>query len=84
MSPWIIYIYVLISLVIAFTAFSAGWRAGLSAIGTSFFAFVAGAGLRGGLYGDDTAKSGRVGASRRAYEYHALGWTRIFSSRFWL
>ena len=60
-----IYIYVLISLVIAFTAFSAGWRAGLSAIGTSFFAFVAGAGLRGGLYGDDTAKSGRVGASRR-------------------
>jgi predicted N-formylglutamate amidohydrolase len=33
---------------------------------------------------DDTAKSGRVGASRRAYEYHALGWTRIFSSRFWL
>ena len=36
MSPWIIYIYVLISLVIAFTAFSAGWRAGLSPIGTSF------------------------------------------------
>jgi len=50
MSPWIIYIYVLISLVIAFTAFSAGWRAGLSAIGTSFFAFVGG-GLRGSLYG---------------------------------
>jgi hypothetical protein len=51
MSAWIIYMYVLISMVIAFTAFSAGWRAGLSAIGTSFFAFVAGAGLRGGLYG---------------------------------
>jgi hypothetical protein len=61
MSPWIIYIYVLISLVIAFTAFSAGWRAGLSAIGTSFFAFVAGAGLRGGLYGTTRQKVAGLG-----------------------
>ena len=61
MSPWIIYIYVLISLVIAFTTFSAGWRAGLSAIGTSFFAFVAGAGLRGGLYGTTRQKVAGLG-----------------------
>jgi hypothetical protein len=83
MSPWIIYIYVLISLVIAFTAFSAGWRAGLSAIGTSFFAFVAGAGLRGGLYGTTRQKVAGLGLAV-GLEYHALGWTRIFSSRFWL
>jgi len=61
MSPWIIYIYVLISLVIAFTAFSAGWRAGLSAIGTSFFAFVGGAGLRGSLYGTTRQKVAGLG-----------------------
>jgi len=61
MSPWIIYIYVLISLVIAFTAFSAGWRAGLSAIGTSFFAFVAGAGFRRGLYGTTRQKVAGLG-----------------------
>ena len=67
MSPWIIYIYVLISLVIAFTVFSAGWRAGLSAIGTSFFAFVAGAGLRGGLYGTTRQKVAGLGIARRAY-----------------
>jgi hypothetical protein len=53
---WIIYIYVLISLVIAFTAFSAGWQAGLSAIGTTFLAFAAGAGLRGSLYGTKRQK----------------------------
>ena len=61
MSAWIIYMYVLISMVIAFTAFSAGWRAGLSAIGTSFFAFVAGAGLRGGLYGTTRQKVAGLG-----------------------
>jgi hypothetical protein len=84
MSAWIIYIYVLISLVIAFTAFSAGWRAGLSAIGTSFFAFVAGAGLRGGLYGTTRQKVAGLGLARRAYEYRALDRTRFFSSRFWV
>ena len=61
MSPWIIYIYVLISLVIAFIAFSAGWRAGLSAIGTSFFAFVAGAGLKASLYGTTRQKVAGLG-----------------------
>ena len=61
MSAWIIYMYVLISLVIAFTAFSAGWRAGLSAIGTSFFAFVAGAGFRRGLYGTTRQKVAGLG-----------------------
>jgi hypothetical protein len=61
MSAWMIYIYVLISLVIAFTAFSAGWQAGLSAIGTSFFAFVAGAGLRRGLYGTTRQKVAGLG-----------------------
>jgi hypothetical protein len=61
MSAWMIYIYVLISLVIAFTAFSAGWRAGLSAIGTSFFAFVAGVGLRRGLYGKTRQKVAGLG-----------------------
>ena len=61
MSAWIIYMYVPISMVIAFTAFSAGWRAGLSAIGTSLFAFVAGAGSRGSLYGTTRQKVAGLG-----------------------
>ena len=83
MSAWIIYMYVPISMVIAFTAFSAGWRAGLSAIGTSLFAFVAGAGSRGSLYGTTRQKVAGLGLAVGLMSIR-IGWTRIFSSRFWL
>ena len=58
---WFIYIYWLISMVIAFTAFSAGWQAGLSAIGTTLLSVIAGAGLRGSLYGPKWQKLAGLG-----------------------
>ena len=58
---WIIYLYVLFSLVIAFTAFSAGWQASLSALGATLLSLVAGVGLRGSLYGTKGQKLAGVG-----------------------
>jgi len=46
----------LTSLVISISAFTAGWRAGLSAAGTSLLSVIAGAGLRGSLYGTKPQK----------------------------
>lgn len=48
---WVIYIYVMMSVVIAVTAYNAaGWQAGLSAFGTTVLVFFAGAGLRGSFF----------------------------------
>jgi hypothetical protein len=48
---WIIYIYVMMSIVIAVTAYSAaGWQAGLSAFGTAVLVFWAGVGLRASFF----------------------------------
>ncbi|MGB7949112.1 MAG: hypothetical protein WCH75_15610, partial [Candidatus Binatia bacterium] len=47
----IIYIYVIVSIVVAVTAFNAaGWQAGLSAFTTTVLVFFAGAGLRGSFF----------------------------------
>src|SRR5438094_756494 len=53
---WITYIYWITSLVISVTAFTAGWRAALSAAGTSLLSIIAGAGLRGSFYGTKPQK----------------------------
>ena len=48
---WIVYIYVVASVVIAVTAFNAaGWQAGLSAFGTTALASWAGIGLKGSFF----------------------------------
>lgn len=55
--PWIIYIYWMFGLVIIITVYTnTGWQAALSALAGVGFAFLAGAGLKGSLYGTKAQK----------------------------